>query len=100
MATAGDKKGFLDWVVKAAKRVWRFLTALAERWIPLGAGALLIFYAERDMGRGDGHPHPLVEFAHMFARELGFALLVAAVLFVLLEEWSARHHAKTAIGLL
>ncbi|HEV2815797.1 MAG TPA: hypothetical protein VGW40_01040 [Allosphingosinicella sp.] len=40
------------------------------------------------------------KLAGLFASELGFAFLIAAIIFVVLEEWAAREHSKTVLGYL
>ena len=104
---AGEKGGVTvhlqaagRWLCRIGRRVLRFFKGLAERWLILLSGALLMQGGEWLIEAArEAHSH-LGERAGEFMTELGFAFLIAAVLFVLIEEWSARHHAKTAIGLL
>jgi hypothetical protein len=60
----------------------------------------LAFSGERIAEGADWAEHPFRLLAGQIATELGFALVVAPLLFAIFEEWAARHHAKTAIGLL
>lgn len=55
----------------------------------IGVGALLL---ERY------HASMTAKLLGLFSSELGFACLISAIIFAIMEEWAAREHGKTAIG--
>ncbi|HYN46077.1 MAG TPA: hypothetical protein VES64_05255, partial [Allosphingosinicella sp.] len=81
-------------------RMKQFFLTLWDWKTPVIVGAILILVGIGLLLRYDETQWLPQKLAGLFASELGFACVIAALIFATLEEWAARHHAKTAIGLL
>lgn len=77
-----------------------FVGAILQRWLPMSTGVLLVFIGHRLTVDGEEHAGSLWDVTGLLSSELGYAFIVAPLLFVFFEQWAARHHCKSAIGLL
>ena len=90
------------WFKKASKNVGRrlkrfFKTLLEWRGI-IGLGVALILVGVVLLERYHASESIPAKLVGLFVSELGFACLIAAIIFAMIEEWAAREHCKTAIG--
>jgi hypothetical protein len=80
------------------RRVKRFLYTLKELLGTLSVGLVLILAGVVLLERYHASDSMAAKLIGLFASELGFAFVIAAIIFAMIEEWSAREHCKTAIG--
>lgn len=80
------------------KRVERFLHTLRELLGTVSVGLVLILVGVILLERYHASESMTAKLVGLFASELGFAFVIAAIIFAMIEEWSAREHCKTAIG--
>ncbi len=100
MATAGDKPK-RHWILKALGKWIKHVFTAIWRWkLYLIAGIGLISFGIYLLDRYELTHDMSDKFFGLLSSELGFAILIAVVVFWMIEEWSAQHHCKTAIGLL
>jgi hypothetical protein len=88
------------WCADVPRRAVNTVRAAVSLWLAFFAGALLIIGGHWWAPTGANEASFLRGALGTGLYELGFAVLVAAILFVIFEQWSARQHTKTAIGLL
>jgi len=90
------------WFKRARKsgqrRVKRFFKTLREWPGTISLGLALILIGVILLERYHASESITAKLIGLFASELGFACLIAAIIFAMIEEWSAREHCKTAIG--
>lgn len=97
-AGAAPKGRFGRLKTSAAKRIKRFVRTLREWAGTLFLGVLFIAIGVVLLERYHASSSLIAKLAGLFISELGFAFLIAAIIFAMIEEWSAREHCKTAIG--
>ena len=87
-----SKSKLMQWAKHAVKRRIRRTRKIVRRLGRILAfGAVLLVLSIFSL-------HNSTEAAFAIVQELGVAIIIAVILFILLEEWAAREHGKTAIG--
>lgn len=80
------------------KKSRRKLRTVGQLWWIIVPGLVMIAVGAVLLERYHSSDSMFAKLAGLFVSELGFACLISAIIFAVMEEWSAREHGKTAIG--
>lgn len=94
------RDAFARSLTSALSRTKRILRALIKLPKTTLCGLLLVILGIAFLDNYENHYDFRDKLIGLFLSELGFAFLIAVIVFVILEEWAAREHGKTVIGYL